>query len=207
MSARSSDKTDERCSPLQHERNVTYENESNQFRDTAGTGHADLLAERDPGSAFADGLPSDRRLGGGMHRGGGDAPADVDVCLGRGPERLWVAGMTTRVWTSAEGVRIELDEAALAEKAQTFRKALQPFGLDRFVSDMPERILDLPDGRALAEFRTMMLPVWYPEKLNELAAAGFEAVTVIRQCKTRPPQLMYYVRSVQEISGGNYGNQ
>lgn len=91
--------------------------------------------------------------------------------------------------------------------ADTFRKALQPFGLDRFVSDAPDRTLTMKDGRVLAEFRTMLLPVWYPQKLNELAAAGFEVVTVTKKYKKHPPQLMYYVRSVQEILGGNYGNQ
>ena len=93
-----------------------------------------------------------------------------------------------------------------ATRAREFRESLRPFGLDQFVSDMPERILTLDNGRVLAEFRTMMLPIWYPEKLNELAAAGFEVVTVTKQYKKHPPQLMYYVRSVQEI-GGNYGNQ
>lgn len=114
--------------------------------------------------------------------------------------------MATKVWTTEEGVQIELEEAALAKQAQAFREALRPFELDRFVSDVPDRILTLADGRILAEFRTMMFPVWYPEKLNELAAAGLDVVTFTRQYKTRPPQLMYYVRSVQEI-GGNYGNQ
>ena len=52
----------------------------------------------------------------------------------------------------------------------------------------------------------MLLPVWYPEELNKLAAAGFDVATVRKQYRTHPPQLMYYVRSVQEI-GGNYGNQ
>lgn len=115
--------------------------------------------------------------------------------------------MTTKVWTSTEGVQIELEEAALAKQAQAFRESLRPFELDRFVSDVPDRILTLADGRILAEFRTMMFPVWYPEKLNEMAAAGLDVVTFTRQYKTRPPQLMYYVRSVQEILGGNYGNQ
>ena len=116
--------------------------------------------------------------------------------------------MATKVLTSAEGVQIELEEAALAKQAQAFREALRPFGLDRFVlSNVPERILTFPDGRVLAEFRTMMFPVWQPQKLNEMAAAGFDVVTFTRQYKTRPPQLMYYVRSVQEILGGNYGNQ
>lgn len=59
----------------------------------------------------------------------------------------------------------------------------------------------------LAEFRTMLLPIWNAKELNELAAAGFEIVTVTRKYSKRPPQLMYYVRSVQEILGGNYGNQ
>lgn len=91
--------------------------------------------------------------------------------------------------------------------AEVFRKRLQPFGLDEFmISNEPERTMTLDNGRVLAEFRTMLLPIWYPEKLNELAAAGFEVVTVTRQYKKHPPQLMYYVRSVCEI-GGNYGNQ
>ena len=116
--------------------------------------------------------------------------------------------MATKVLTSAEGMQIELEEEALAKQAQAFREALRPFSLDRFVlSNVPERILTFPDGRVLAEFRTMMFPVWQSQKLNELAAAGFDVVTFTRQYKTRPPQLMYYVRSVQEILGGNYGNQ
>ena len=99
----------------------------------------------------------------------------------------------------------ERTEAAIAD---AFRKALQPFGLDKFmISDASERILHLENGRVLAEFRTMMLPVWYPKKLNELAAVGFDVVTVTKKYKKHPPQLMYYVRSVQEVSGGNYGNQ
>ena len=116
--------------------------------------------------------------------------------------------MVTKFLTSEEGVQIDLDEAALAKQAQAFREALRPFGLDQFMlSDAPVGILSLENGRVLAEFRTMLLPVWYPEKLNELAAAGFEVVTVTRKYKKHPPQLMYYVRSVQEILGGNYGNQ
>ena len=90
---------------------------------------------------------------------------------------------------------------------EAFRRALQPFGLDKFIiTNEPERTLTLKDGRMLAEFRTMLLPVWYPQTLNQLAASGFEVLTVTKRYKTRPPQLMYYVRLVQEI-GGNYGNQ
>lgn len=115
--------------------------------------------------------------------------------------------MATKVLTSEEVVQIDLDKATLAKLAQAFREALRPFGLDQFMlSDAPVGILSLENGRVLAEFRTMLLPVWYQEKLNELAAAGFDVVTVTRQYKKHPPQLMYYVRSVQEI-GGNYGNQ
>ena len=100
-----------------------------------------------------------------------------------------------------------LAERTEADLAAAFRKALQPFGLDQFIlSDVPEKTLTMKDGRVLAEFRTMLLPVWYPKKLYELAAAGFEVVTVTKKYKKHPPQLMYYVRSVQEI-GGNYGNQ
>lgn len=107
--------------------------------------------------------------------------------------------------TTATGAKAE---AELSKRAQEFREALRPFGLDKIMlSNAPERILSLPDGRVLAEFRTMMLPIWYPKKLNEMAAAGLDIVTFTRQYKTRPPQLMYYVRSVQEILGGNYGNQ
>lgn len=92
--------------------------------------------------------------------------------------------------------------------AEAFRKRLQPFGLAEFmISNEPARTMTLDNGRVLAEFRTMLLPVWYQERLNELAAAGFEVVTVTRQYKKHPPQLMYYVRSVQEVLGGNYGNQ
>ena len=99
-------------------------------------------------------------------------------------------------------------EVTMADLADAFRKTLQPFGLDKFVlSNKPDRTMTLENGRVLAEFRTMLLPVWYREKLYGLAAAGLDVVTVTRKYKTRPPQLMYYVRSVQEISGGNYGNQ
>lgn len=118
--------------------------------------------------------------------------------------------MTAKFRTAAEGVEIELEEAALAKVAQEFRESLRPFGLNLdkvMLTDTPERIFTMPDGRVLAEFRTMLLPVWYPQKLNELAAAGFEVVTVTRKYKKHPPQLMYYVRSVQEVLGGNYGNQ
>ena len=115
--------------------------------------------------------------------------------------------MSTKVLTSTEGVKIELEEAAVAEKAQVFRESLRPFGLDEFmIGNEPDRIMEMKDGRVLGEFRTMLLPVWYPQQLNELAAAGFEVVTVTKKYKKHPPQLMYYVRSVQEI-GGNYGNQ
>ena len=99
-----------------------------------------------------------------------------------------------------------MDSEALTH-AEAFRKRLQPFGLAEFmISNEPARTLTLENGRVLAEFRTMMLPIWYPEMLKELKAAGFEVVTVSRQYKKHPPQEMYYVRSVQEI-GGNYGNQ
>ena len=92
--------------------------------------------------------------------------------------------------------------------AEAFRERLRPFGLDKtMIGNEPDRIMEMKDGRVLVEFRTMLLPVWYPQKLNELAAAGFEIVTVTKKYKKHPPQLMYYVRSVQEILGGNYGNQ
>ena len=91
--------------------------------------------------------------------------------------------------------------------ADAFRESLRPFGLDKFVlSDVPERTLTLDNGRVMAEFRTMMFPVWYPEKLNEMTAAGLDVVVITKKYKKHPPQLMYYVRSVQEI-GENYGNQ
>lgn len=115
--------------------------------------------------------------------------------------------MEARVQTVAEDVQIELDEATVTKQVQAFREALRPFGLDRFmISDGPDRILTLADGRVLAEYRTMPMVVWYPEKLNELAAAGFDVVTYTKRYKSRPPDRMYYVRSVVEI-GGNYGNQ
>ena len=92
--------------------------------------------------------------------------------------------------------------------AEAFRKSLEPFGLDKFmISDAPDRILTLENGRVLAEFRTMPLPIWYPEKLNELAAAGFDVVTYKKRYQTRAPQMMYYVRLVQEIRRENHGNQ
>lgn len=100
------------------------------------------------------------------------------------------------------------DATSAVALADAFRESLRPFGLDKFViGNEPDRIMEMKDGRVLAEFRTMIFPVWYPQKLNELAAAGFEVVTVTKKYKKHPPQLMYYVRSVQEILGGNYGNQ
>lgn len=92
--------------------------------------------------------------------------------------------------------------------AEAFRKRLQPFGLAEFmISNEPARTMTLDNGRVLGEFRTMLLPIWYPEKLMQLKAAGFEVVTVTKRYKTRPSQEMYYVRSVVEIKGGNNGNQ
>ena len=123
--------------------------------------------------------------------------------LGLCQEWLCVAGMTAKIQAVPDITR---EEAAIAKQAWEFQKALHPFGLDKFTSDIPYRVINLANGRILVEFRTMLFPVWYQEKLNELAAAGLDIVTVTRQYKTRPPQLMYYVRSVQEI-GGNYGNQ
>lgn len=91
--------------------------------------------------------------------------------------------------------------------ADAFRESLRPFGLDKFMlTNEPDRVMEMKDGRVLAEFRTMMFPVWYPEKLNEMTAAGLDIVVITKKYKKHPPQLMYYVRSVQEI-GGNYGNQ
>ena len=102
---------------------------------------------------------------------------------------------------------ITKDATSAVALADAFRESLRPFGLDKFmIGNEPDRIMEMKDGRVLAEFRTMMLPIWYPQKLNELAAAGFEVVTVTKKYKKHPSQLMYYVRSVQEI-GGNYGNQ
>lgn len=116
--------------------------------------------------------------------------------------------MTAKAWTAADGVKIELDEAAVAEHARAFRERLRAFGLDRYmIGDAPEKVFTLPDGRVVAEFRTMMLPVWYPEKLKELTAAGLDVATVTKKYNKHPSQLMYYVRSVQEVLGGNYGNQ
>ena len=95
-----------------------------------------------------------------------------------------------------------------ATQVRAFREALLPFGLDRFVlRDEPKRILHLPDGRILAEFRTMPLPVWYPETLKQLEAAGFEVVTFLKKYSKHAPCPMYYVRSVQEIWRENHGNQ
>lgn len=108
----------------------------------------------------------------------------------------------------AEDVEIELQEAAVKEQAQAFRERLQPFGLDKFMlSDTPERIVVMPDKRVLAEFKTMWLSVWYPETMKRLKAAGLQVVTKVRRYNKAPPQVMYHVRAVQEILGGNYGNQ
>lgn len=93
-------------------------------------------------------------------------------------------------------------------QARAFREALRPFGLDQFfLRDEPKRILHLPDGRMLAEFQTMPLPMWYPEKLKQLEAAGFEVVTFMKKYSKHAPCPMYYVRSVQEIWRENHGNQ
>ena len=111
--------------------------------------------------------------------------------------------MTNKLQISAEGVESELEEAAVKEQARLFRESLRPFGLDKFMlTDAPERIIVMPDKRVLAEFRTMWLPAWYPETLKQLAAAGFQVVTEIRRYNKAPPQMMYHVRSVQEILGG-----
>ena len=102
---------------------------------------------------------------------------------------------------------MDVERAAQAQ-ARAFREALQPYGLDQFVlSDMPKSVLDLPDGRILAEFRSMPLPAWYSEKLRQLEAAGFEVVTFLKKYSKHAPCPMYYVRSVQEIWRGNHGNQ
>ena len=97
-------------------------------------------------------------------------------------------------------VQIKPDPGVLAEQARAFREELRPFGLDKFVlSDEPSRVLNASNGRVLAEYRTMLLPVWQQEKLNALAAAGFNVEVVTRRYESRPPQVMYYVRSVREI--------
>lgn len=115
--------------------------------------------------------------------------------------------MVTKFQTTTEGAPIGLDKAELSKRAQEFRERLRPFGLDKFLlSDTPERILTFENGRVLAEFRTMPLVVWYPQKLNEMAAASLDVVVYRKKIGKSPPVLMYYVRSVQEI-GGNYGNQ
>lgn len=102
---------------------------------------------------------------------------------------------------------LDVERAAMA-RAQAFREALRPFGLDEFVlSDMPARVLNLPDGRILAEFRSMPLPVWYPETLKQLEAYGLEVVTFLKKYSKHAPCPMYYVRSVQEIWRENHGNQ
>ena len=91
----------------------------------------------------------------------------------------------------------------IGDQVQAFREALRPFGLDRFMaSDAPDRIITMADGRMLAEYSTMWLPIWYPDKLKELKTAGLDVVTMTRKYKSHPPQLMYCVRSVQEILGG-----
>ena len=90
--------------------------------------------------------------------------------------------------------------AVSQKKAREFREALCPFGLDKFVlRDEPKRILHLPDGRMLAEFRTMPLPLWQPEKLRALEESGFEVIVFIKKYNKHAPQQMYYVRTVQEI--------
>lgn len=125
------------------------------------------------------------------------------VRLGLCQERLCVAGMTAKILAVPDITR---EEAAIAKQAWEFQKALHPFGLDKFTSDIPYRVINLANGRILAEFRTMLLPVWYPEKIAELEKAGFEIVTVMKKYNSHPPLKMYYVRSVREI-GGNNGNQ
>ena len=96
--------------------------------------------------------------------------------------------------------QIELDPDVLLEQANVFREELRPFGLDKFVlSDEPDRVLNVTNGRILVEFRTMPLVVWYPQKLNEMAAAGLDVVVYKRKSTKHPPVLMYYVRSVREI--------
>lgn len=98
-------------------------------------------------------------------------------------------------------------EKAAQTRVRAFREALRPFGLDKFVlSDTPVRVLNLPDGRILAEFRSMPLPAWYPEKLRQLEAAGFEVVTFLKKYRKHAPCPMYYVRSVQEIWRENHGH-
>ena len=58
----------------------------------------------------------------------------------------------------------------IGDQVQAFREALRPFGLDRFMaSDAPDRIITMADGRMLAEYSTMWLPIWYPEKLKDAA--------------------------------------
>ena len=112
-------------------------------------------------------------------------------CLGLCPEPVRVAGVTT---TEA--------------RAQEFRESLRPFGLDEFmISNEPARTHTLDNGRVLAEFRTMPLVVWYPQKLNEMSAAGLDIVVYKKKSNKHPPVLMYYVRYVVEIEGGNYGHK
>lgn len=115
--------------------------------------------------------------------------------------------MITKFRVRDEAVQTEPEEAALVKQARAFRDALRPFGLDPFMlSDAPARTLTLNNGRVLAEFRTMPLVVWYPQKLNEMAAAGLDVVVYKKNSAKHPPVVMYYVRWVQEI-GGNDGNQ
>lgn len=107
-----------------------------------------------------------------------------------------------------EGLRRIGVETRVAAQARAFREALRPFRLDQFVlSDAPQRFLGMPDGRVLAEFRSMSLPVWDPEKLRQLEAAGFEIVTFLKKYSKHAPCPMYYVRSVREIWRENHGNQ
>jgi len=100
-----------------------------------------------------------------------------------------------------------LPPEAVEEQVRAFRERLRPFGLDGFVLDgSPKPLYTTPDGRVLVELRTMALPIWYPQKLDELSRAGFEVVTFNKKYNKQPPCQLYYVRTVRLIEGEVYGN-
>ena len=108
--------------------------------------------------------------------------------------------------TNAAGIEILIDDGELRRLTERFQEAMKPFGLDEFVLADTPRVIEMLGGRFLAELRTSLLPIWYPEKLMKLENAGFEVVRKTKKPINRAPCEMYYVRTVWEIGGIQNGN-
>ena len=145
-------------------KDVTYENQSEEFGHAEGTCHTDLLSVHHFGSTAAGSDRPGGQLGGGMHRGGGDAPTDMDVCLGCGPERLRVEDLSMQKNDNIRDMIRELNRMMLNDPnlPQDLRMDIETHELHCSVLDKIKDacssalFLDKNEKQAWLEYLTLM---------------------------------------------------